>query len=88
MRRKLDPYEWWDDAWGLKIRAAEIWMELELEVAPGKRGNSNKTSARILEAQRLAKAGFGKGEIAAKLAVTPSAISKWLKRKPELKSVF
>ena len=88
LRYKVDPYEWVDNSWGVKIIACEIWLQLEAEVAPGKRGLGNKTQLRINNAIEMAAAGKSKVEIAAELRVSPSAISKWLARKPELRGIL
>ena len=81
LRELLDPYECDSAIWPWKILAAEQWFELEAEVAKGVRGDSKKTALRIELAKQMFKEGLNKTEIANKLEISPSAISKWLKRK-------
>ena len=83
LREKLDPEEWDNLAWGSKIVASELWLALEEEVAPGRKMCSRKTESRMLEAQQMFDQGMKSREIAAKLGISPSAISKWKARKPE-----
>ena len=85
LREKLDCNEWWDEVWKSKILSAELWLSLEAEVSPGTRGREALTKRRIEQAKILITQGKNKVEIAKELGITPSAISKWLKRKPELK---
>jgi len=85
LRDKIDPYEWVDHAWGEKIFACELWLQLEAEVAPGERGLGKKSQLRIEEAMKLASSGMSKVQIALTLGVSPSTISKWLYRNPELR---
>jgi len=66
--------------WPLKIIAAEIWMELEEEVSPGKKQRSPLTHSRIQEALKLFQLGYTQKQIAEYLKVTPSALSKWKAR--------
>ena len=84
LRGLLDPYEWDSAMWPWKIIAAEQWFELEAEVAKDVRGDSKKTTRRIELAKQMFADGLKKSEVANKLGVSPSAISKWLKRKSEL----
>ena len=88
LRSRLDENEWDDLQWVSKILAAEVWFALEEEVTPGKRGRGRTASNRIFEAQILSQEGCSKKEIATRLGVTPSAISKWLKRNPGLKGLI
>jgi hypothetical protein len=88
LRQTLDPYELSYIGWSTKIFAAEIWFSAEAKVAPGKRKQGKKTSARISVAKKLAAAGYSKSEIAEKLGISPSTISKWIARKPELSQFF
>ena len=85
LRDKVDYHESSDQFWAGKIMACECWLKLEIEVAPGKRGGGRKTQLRINEAIKMAATGMNKIEIASALGVSPSAISKWLARKPELR---
>lgn len=80
---RIDPYEWHSSACPLKILNAEIWFALEEEVAPGKRGKGRKTAALVRTACRLATSGVRNGDIATRLSVAPSTVSRWLKRYPE-----
>lgn len=84
LRKVLDPYELSGKAWLSKIFAAEIWFAAERKVSPGVRKNGKKTTARMAEAKKLAELGYTKSEIARKLKISPSTISKWIKRKPEI----
>lgn len=88
LRQVLDPYELSYTGWQLKIFAAEIWFTAEIKVSPGVRKNGKKATARIAMAKKLAASGLTKSEIARKLGVSPSTISKWIVRKPELAKVF
>ena len=87
LRELLDPYEWDSAMWANKILAAEQWFELEAEIARGVRGDSIKTTQRIELAKPMFKENLNKTEIAKKLGISPSAISKWLKRKPDFVNV-
>ena len=87
LRELLDPYEWDSAMWAWKILAAEQWFELEAEIARGVRGDSIKTTQRIELAEPMFKENLNKTEIAKKLGISPSAISKWLKRKPDFVNV-
>lgn len=84
LRKVLDPYELSSKGWALKIFAAEIWFAAERKVSPGVRKNGKKATARIAAAKKLAALGFTKAEIARKLKISPSTISKWIKRKSEI----
>lgn len=84
LRQVLDPYELSYKSWQLKIFAAEIWFAAERKVSPGVRKNGKKATARIAAAKKLSALGFTKSEIASKLKISPSTISKWIKRKPEI----
>jgi predicted transcriptional regulator len=59
-----------------------------LNVRLGVRKNGNKTTTRIAVAIELAKSGLRKAEIARQLGISPSTISKWIKRKPDLAETF
>lgn len=83
----IDPYEWDYGAWPGKIFKAEIWFALEEEVARGKRGRGHKTNELVQEACHLATSGIRNGDIAARLSVAPSTVSRWLKRYPEFAKV-
>lgn len=85
LRNKIDPFEWVDHAWGVKLFACELWLQLEAEVAPGERGLGKKSQLRIEKAIKLAGTGMSKAQIALSLGVSPSTISKWLDRNPELR---
>lgn len=85
LRDKVDYHESSEKSWGGKIMACECWLKLVSEVAPGKRRGGGKTQLRINEAMKMAATGMKKVEIASALGVSPSAISKWLSRKPELR---
>lgn len=76
LRRRLDPLEWRLGGWLPKIKAAEVWYSLQ----PGVRGRGRATRERMEQALRLARRGLSKSEVARKLELSPSAISKWLKR--------
>lgn len=80
LRRRLDPIERRLEIWPEKIRRAEVWLGAEEQVSPGTRGISPKTTARIAEAEGLAKTGLGLQEIASRLGIGPSAISNWIAR--------
>lgn len=84
LRKVLDPYELLARGWVLKIFSAEIWFTAERKVSPGVRKNGKKASERIAEAKKLAALGFTKSEIARKLKISPSTISKWNVRKSEV----
>lgn len=88
LRKTLDPYELSNIGWPSKILAAEIWFTAEIKVSPGVRKNGRKTTARIAMAKKLFASGLTKSQIAAKLKISPSTISKWLVRKPEVKNEF
>lgn len=88
LRQTLDPYELSSRGWYLKIISAEIWFEVKKVVSPGVRKNGKKSTARIAEAKKLAAQGLTKSEIANRLNVSPSTISKWIKRKPEILLIF
>jgi hypothetical protein len=84
LRKALDPYELSCRGWPLKILSAETWFAAERKISPGVRKNGKKASERIAEAKKLAALGLTKSEIARKLKISPSTISKWIKRKPEI----
>lgn len=88
LRQALDPYELSYTGWPSKILAAEIWFTAEIKVSPGVRKNGKKATARIAMAKKLLASGLTKSQIATKLKISPSTISKWLIRKPELVKVF
>jgi len=88
LRKTLDSYELSSLGWPSKILAAEIWFTAEIKVSPGVRKNGRKATARIAMAKKLFASGLTKSQIAAKLKISPSAISKWLVRKPEIKNEF
>jgi len=88
LRHALDPYELSYTGWPSKILAAEIWFTAEIKVSPGVRKNGKKATARIAMAKKLLASGLTKSQIATKLKISPSTISKWLIRKPELVKVF
>lgn len=84
LRKVLDPYELLARGWVLKIFSAEIWLAAERKTSPGVRKNGKKASERIAEAKKLSALGFTKSEIAHILRISPSTISKWITRKPEI----
>lgn len=84
LRQTLDPYELSCRGWQLKIFSAEIWFAAERKVSPGVRKNGKKATARIAATKKLAALGLTKSEIARKLKISPSTISKWIVRKPEI----
>ena len=81
LRDNLDCNEWWDEVWKTKILSAELWLLLEAEASPGARGCEAVTTRRIEQAKNLMAQGMNKVEIAKRLGITPSAISKWQIRK-------
>lgn len=87
LRMYIDPNEWDDFAWGFRVLRAEIWLTLEGEVSPGKRGRGRRTSMLVQEAIRLACEGAANGEIAVRLGVSAPAVSRWIKRYPEFAAV-
>lgn len=88
LRKYIDPNEWSDEHWGRRVSQAEIWLSLEDEVSPGKRGRGRKTTMLVQEAIRLAGEGVRKGEIAIRLGVSASTISAWMKRYQEFGRLF
>jgi hypothetical protein len=88
LRKVLDPYELSGKGWVLKIFSAEIWFEMERKANPGVRKSGKKATARIAAAKKLAALGFKKSEIACKLKISPSTISKWISRKPEISGFY
>jgi hypothetical protein len=88
LRSHIDPNEWSDEIWGLCVSKAEIWLALEEEASPGQRGRGRKTSRLVEKATLLASNGSRKGEIASRLKVSASTISRWLKRYPEFAAKF
>ncbi len=84
LRQTLDPYELSSRGWQLKIFTAEIWFAAERKVSPGVRKNGKKATERIAAAKKLAALGLTKSEIAHILKISPSTISKWIERNPEM----
>jgi hypothetical protein len=86
LRKKIDPYNWSNDLWDVRVNQAERWLEFEEKVSPGIRGKGRITSAMVSSAIDLVTSGYSKGQIAAMLGVTPSAISQWVRRYPDFRS--
>ncbi|MBL0121595.1 MAG: helix-turn-helix domain-containing protein [Betaproteobacteria bacterium] len=70
------------------IREAEIWLQLEEEVAPTRRGKGVKTIALVDQAVLIAREGYSKVEIARALGVAKSTVSSWLKRYSNFREAF
>ncbi len=87
LRNKIDPHNWSNDLWEVRVLQAERWLEFEEQASPGVRGKGRKTSAMVSRAIGLASSGHSKGQIAAVLGVTPSAISQWIRRYPAFRQV-
>lgn len=79
LRLRLDPLEWRLGGWLAKIRAAEAWYSL----SPGTRGRGRATTERMQDAVRLARRGLSKSEVARKLGLSASAVSRWFQRHPD-----
>lgn len=88
LRNAIDPNNWSNDLWDFKVLQAELWLELEEKVSPSTRGKGKKTMVKVSRAIELAGQGVSKRQIATALAVSPSAVSKWIKRYPELSFAF
>ncbi len=84
---RIDPYEWEYTVWPQKIYQAEIWLGLEEEALPGKRGKGIRTQELVKRAINMAKEGRKNHEIAVSLGVAQSTVSRWLKRYPEFNMV-
>lgn len=82
LRQAIDPHNWSNDLWEVRALQAERWLEFEEQASPGVRGQGKKTSAMVSRAIELVTSGYSKSQIAATLGVTPSAVSKWIKRYP------
>lgn len=81
LREQLDFYRWDPMLWGLAVLQAEMWLALEDELSPGKRGHGLAAQERITRAEALTKNGFNNRQIADELGMSPSTISKWVARK-------
>lgn len=86
LRTKLDPLEWAEDGWPLKITLAERWFALEDDIASvkPKRGASCKTLDLLPKAIEMARGFATVSDIARKLGVSPSKISRMRRRFSEL----
>ncbi len=85
--KRLDPLCYRLGDWSARLRAAELWYRIASNVAPGVRGRGQGTEQLIQEALALARRGFGKSEVAGRLCIHPSTISKWLTRMPQQQDV-
>lgn len=80
LRAAIDPNDWSAVYWSRRVEVAQAWAEKEASVAPGRTGPSELNQKRIAVAFELLAAGRSKSEIATKLAVSRSHLSKLLAR--------
>lgn len=80
LREQLDPYRRDPMLWGWAVLQAEMWLALEEELSPGKRGYGLATQERIARAEALAKGGLNSRQVAREMGISPSTISKWIAR--------
>ena len=88
LRRRVDPFEFDDFAWPVKVIQAEIWFELEERIQKRVRGPGRKTAMLVSKAIQLAKDGMTGGEIAKHFQVAPATVSRWKERYPDFAKAF
>lgn len=78
LRHALDPNQWREPSWPETIEHAQNWFEAEIAVAPGKppTGLRSKNVARLEKALKWKAEGMAQKEIAKRLEITPSHLSK------------
>ena len=83
LRDTLDAREWISKVWPEKIFAAQEWISEFNIVAPGRaKGPSLVNQKRLQQVDVLLAAGVKKSEIAQRLGISPSHLSKILSRRP------
>ena len=80
LRCKVDPYMYFLPNWWRHLGLAEEWFACEEVPYRPVRGPSKKTQERLQLAKEKLSQGWKKSAVAKYLGVTPSTISKWIKR--------
>lgn len=88
IKDELNPYRFRESALQFHIYAFEVWLTLEAEVLPVKRGTGKAMPKRIEEAIALAKSGNSQADVAKNMGVTESTISSWKNKYEALRFAF
>lgn len=80
LRAAVDPNDWSAVFWYRKIEVAQRWAATEASAAPGRSGPSELNQKRLAVAFELLASGLSHSEVAIRLAVTRSHLSKLLGR--------